>query len=89
MIERQGTVPYIPSKANRRWKSCFTRTLDKGRNAPSACYAASGYHRITTGYDKLATNFLGAIYLAVAVTWWSWVPTLAEADANGCLYGID
>ncbi|KKC27961.1 IS5/IS1182 family transposase, partial [Sphingomonas sp. SRS2] len=28
------------------------------------------YRRIATRYDKLATNFLGAIYLAAAVTWW-------------------
>jgi transposase len=32
LIERQGAVPTIPSKANRRWKSCFSRTLYKGRN---------------------------------------------------------
>jgi len=28
------------------------------------------YRRIATRYDKLATNFLAAIYLAAAVTWW-------------------
>jgi hypothetical protein len=28
------------------------------------------YRRIATRYDKLATNFLGAICLAAAVTWW-------------------
>lgn len=27
-----------------------------------------GYRRIATPYDKLAAKFLGAIYLAVAVT---------------------
>ena len=32
LIERQGAVPNIPSKANRRWKSCFSKTLYKGRN---------------------------------------------------------
>jgi hypothetical protein len=48
-------VPNIPSKANRRWKSCFSRSLYKGR------YAVE---------HKLTTNFLGAIYLVAAVTWW-------------------
>jgi len=33
LIERQGAVPNIPSKANRRWKSCLSPTLYKGRNA--------------------------------------------------------
>ena len=28
------------------------------------------YRRIATRYDKLAANFLSAIYLAAAVTWW-------------------
>jgi transposase len=33
LIERQGAVPNIPSKINRRWKSCFSKTLCTGRNA--------------------------------------------------------
>jgi transposase len=28
------------------------------------------FHRIATRYDKLATNFLGAIHLTAAVTFW-------------------
>ncbi len=28
------------------------------------------YRRIATRYDKLETNFLGAIYIVAAVTWW-------------------
>jgi transposase len=71
LIERQGAVPNIPSKANRRWKSCFSKTLYKGRNAVERMFGRfKDYRRIATRYDKLATNFLGAIYLAAAVTWW-------------------
>ena len=33
LIEEQGAVPNIPPKSNRRWKSCFSKTLYKGRNA--------------------------------------------------------
>jgi transposase len=29
------------------------------------------YRRIAARYNKLATRFLGAIYLATVVTWWS------------------
>ncbi len=71
LIERQGAVPNIPSKANRRWKSCFSKTLYKGRNAVERMFCRlKDYRRIATRYDKLATNFLSAIYLAAAVTWW-------------------
>jgi transposase len=28
------------------------------------------YRRIATRYNKLAINFLGAIYLVAAVIWW-------------------
>lgn len=71
LIERQGAVPNIPSKANRRWKSCFSRTLYKGRNAVERMFCRlKDYRRIATRYDKLAANFLSAIYLAAAVTWW-------------------
>jgi transposase len=71
LIERQGAVPNIPSKANRSWKSCFSRSLYKGRNAVERMFCRlKDYRRIATRYDKLATNFLGAIYLVAAVTWW-------------------
>ncbi len=33
LIESQGAVPNIPSKADRRWKSCFSKMLSKGRHA--------------------------------------------------------
>ena len=31
---------------------------------------AEDYRRIATRYDKLATNFLSAVYLAAAVSYW-------------------
>lgn len=68
LIERQGAVPNIPSKANRHGKSCFSRTLYKGRNAVERMFCRlKDYRRIATRYDKLANNFLAAIYLAAAV----------------------
>ncbi len=71
LIEQQGAVPNIPSKTNRRWKSCFSKTLYKGRNAVERMFCRlKDFRRIATRYDKLATNFLGAIHLAAAVTWW-------------------
>jgi len=47
------------------------RTFYKGRNAVERIFRRlKDFRRIATRYDKLATNFLGAIYLAAAVTCW-------------------
>ena len=71
LIEMQGAVPNIPSKVNRRWKSCFSKTLYKRSNTAEHMFCRlKDYCRIATRYDKLAVNFLGAIYLIAAVTRW-------------------
>ena len=64
----QGAVPNIPSKRNRRWKACFSRVLYRDRNAIERMFCRlKDYRRISTRYDKLATNFLAAIHLAAVV----------------------
>lgn len=71
LIEEQGAVPNIPPKINRRWKSCFSKVLYKGRNAIERMFCRlKDWRRIATRYDKLATNFMAAICLAAAVIWW-------------------
>ena len=71
LIERQGAVPNIPSKATRRWKSCFSKTLYKGRNAVERMFCRlEDYRRIATRYDKLAANFLSGIALATVIAFW-------------------
>ena len=71
LIEAQGAVPNIPPKRNRRWKSCFSQTLYKGRNAIERMFCRlKDCRRLATRYDKLAANFLGAIHLAAAIIWW-------------------
>ena len=70
-IEGQGAVPNIPPKATRRWKSCFSPVLYRGRNAVERMFCRlKDYRRIATRYDKLANNFLGAVYIVAAVTCW-------------------
>ncbi len=67
----QGAVPNIPPKCNRRWKSCFSKTLYKGRNAIERMFCRlKDCRRLATRYDKLAANFLGNIHLAAAIMWW-------------------
>ena len=70
-IDEQGAVPNIPPKRNRRWKSCFSKTLDKSRNAIERIFCRlKDCRRLATRYDKSATNFLGNINFAAAMMWW-------------------
>ena len=78
-IQEQGAVPNIPSKRNRRWKACFSRVLYRDRNAIERMFCRlKDYRRISTRYYKLATNFLGAIHLAAAITFWLRVRALGR-----------
>jgi len=70
LIEGQNAVPNIPPKANRLWKSCFSRSLYKGRNAIERMFCRlKDCRRLATRYDKLADNFLGIIHLPAAIMW--------------------
>jgi transposase len=64
-VEANGTMPNIPPKANRRWNNCFSPVLYRNRNA-----IVKDYRRIATRYDRLATNFLAAVCIAAAVSYW-------------------
>ena len=51
-------------------KSCFSKTLYKGRNAIERMFCRlKDCRRLATRYDKLAANFLGNIHLAAAIMW--------------------
>lgn len=70
-IEQQGAVPNIPPKRTRRWKHCFSPVLYRGRNAIERMFCRlKDFRRIATRYDKLATNFLSAVYVAATVSYW-------------------
>jgi transposase/uncharacterized protein YecT (DUF1311 family) len=54
LIEGQGAAPNIPSKVTRRWKSCFSPVLYKGRNAIERMFCRlKDFRRLATRYDKL------------------------------------
>jgi transposase len=70
-IEAKGTMPNIPPKANRRWKNCFSPVLYRARNAIERMFCRlKDFRRIATRYDRLAINFLAAVYIAAAVSFW-------------------
>ena len=66
----QGIVPVIPGKSNRKVVINYDKELYKSRHLIENFFARlKQYRAIATRYDKRATNFLGAIYLAASVIW--------------------
>ena len=69
-IEAAGAAPNIPSKANRRWRACFSKTLYRGRNRIERFFnKIKHFRRIATRYEKHAANFLAMIKLAAVRLW--------------------
>ena len=62
---------FVPPKANRRWKNCFSPHLYRNRNAIERMFGRlKDFRRIATRYDRSATNFLAAVCLAATVSYW-------------------
>ena len=70
-IQERGAAAVIPPRTNRLEQRFFDKHQYKHRNLIERFFLRiKHFRRIATRYDKLATNFLGAIYLVAAVTWW-------------------
>lgn len=70
LLIAQGKTVVIPSRSNRIEPREYDRDLYKDRHLIENFFAKlKQYRGIATRYDKLAVNFLGAIYLAAAVIW--------------------
>ena len=70
-IEARGAIPNIPPKANRRWKSCFSPALYRGRNAIERMFCRlKDFRRVATRYDRLAATYLAAVHIAAIVAFW-------------------
>ncbi|WP_442940943.1 IS5 family transposase [Nostoc sp.] len=69
-LQAQGKTAVIPPKRNRTILRDYDRDLYKARHLIENFFAKlKQYRAIATRYDKRATNFLGAIYLAASVIW--------------------
>ena len=67
-VERRGTMPNIPPKANRKWKNCFSPFLYRNRNAIERMFCRlKDFRRVATRYDRNAVNFLAAVCIAAAL----------------------
>jgi transposase len=70
-VEERDALANIPPKANRKWKTCFSPFLYRNRNAIERMFCRlKDFRRIATRYDRNATNFLAAVCLAAAVSYW-------------------
>lgn len=69
-IETVGAAPNIPSKANRRWRACFSGVLYRDRNRVERFFNKIKHcRRIAIRYEKLASNFLAMVKLAAIRLW--------------------
>jgi transposase len=69
-VERRGTMPNIPPKANRKWKKCSSPFLYRNRNAIERMFCRLKDFRRVASYDRNAVNFLAAVCIAAAVSYW-------------------
>ena len=69
-LEAQGKEAVIPPKKNRKQPREYDKELYKARYLIENFFARlKQYRAIATRYDKLATTFLGGIFLASSVIW--------------------
>lgn len=70
LLAKAGVKIVIPPKSNRTEPREYDQDLYKARHLIENFFAKlKQYRAIATRYDKRATNFLGAIYLAASVIW--------------------
>jgi transposase len=70
-IKARGALANIPPKVNRKEKLCFSPFLYRDRNAIERMFCRlKDFRRIATRYDRNAANFLAAVCLAAAVSYW-------------------
>ena len=70
-LREQGTISVIPGRCNRKRPIQYDERSYKDRSRVEAMFGRlKGFRRITTRYDKLGRNFLSAVSLAAAVTFW-------------------
>ena len=71
-LDEQGAVAVIPSTASRRAPIPHDTTRYRARNLIERMFCRlKDFRRIATRYDKRADNFLSAICIAAAISWWT------------------
>lgn len=71
-LARRGIKAVIPPNPTRKHPHRYDKAAYKGRNVIERMFCRlKDFRRIATRYDKLARNFLSAVLLAAAITWWA------------------
>ncbi len=69
-LQHAGKTIVIPPKSNRTVPRTYDEDLYKARHLIENFFARlKQFRAIATRYDKRASNFLGAIYLAASMIW--------------------
>jgi transposase len=69
---QRGTIPVIPNNPTRRRLHPFERKTYRLRNVIERTFSRiKDFRRIATRYDKLAKNFLAAVYIVSTICYWS------------------
>jgi transposase len=70
-LDKRGTKPVVPNRANRLQPFHFNKTAYKQRHHIENSFCRlKDFRRVFTRYDKLARNFLASVCLAAAIVWW-------------------
>ena len=71
-LTERGSEPVIPPNPTRKNPHPYDTAAYRSRNAIERMFCRlKDFRRIATRYDKRADNFLSAVLLAAAVTWWT------------------
>ena len=70
ILDKANVEAVIPPKSNHKQPREYDKELYKARHLIENFFAKlKQYRAIATRYDKRASSFLGAIYLAASVVW--------------------
>ena len=64
-LRRNGIVPVIPGRINRKRKIVYDKRRNRDRHL-----IENAFCRIHTRYDKLARNFLSTVAIAILIAFW-------------------
>jgi transposase len=71
-LTKRGTAPVIPNNPTRKRLHPFDQGRYRARNLVERMFCRlKDWRRVATRYDKLATTFISAVFLAAALTWWT------------------
>ena len=71
-LTERGCEPVIPPNPTRKRPHTYDPVAYRSRNAIERMFCRiKGFRRIATRYDKRADNFLSAVLIAAAITWWT------------------